>query len=77
MQRGKEEERLSMLRAEMSAPERAVEDEEYCASGVEKFCERCVRIGVMRSSSSRRGRAREVIYVVLVVLLESGFRWHL
>jgi hypothetical protein len=40
MQRGNEEERESMLRAEMSAPGTEFEDEEYCASGVVKFCER-------------------------------------
>jgi hypothetical protein len=37
---GKEEERVSTLRAEMSAPESAVEVEEYCASGVVKFCDK-------------------------------------
>lgn len=56
-----------MFRAEMSAPGRAVEDEEYCASGVVKFCERCCRIGVIRSSSSRRGRAREVAYLLVSI----------
>lgn len=53
---------MSMLRAEISAPDSAVEEDEYDASGVVKFWERCVRIGVILSSSSSRGRAREVIY---------------
>jgi len=40
MHSGKEDDKVSILRAEMSAPESAVEDEEYEASGVVKFCER-------------------------------------
>jgi hypothetical protein len=35
-------------------------DSEEANSGVLKFLERWVRIGERRSSSSRRGRAREV-----------------
>jgi len=62
MQSGNEEERVSMLRAEISAPGRAVVEEEYEASGVVKLFERWARMGVRRSSSSRRGRARDVIF---------------
>jgi hypothetical protein len=35
-------------------------EEEYAASGAVKFCERWARMGARRSSSSRRGRARDV-----------------
>ena len=63
MQRGKEEERESMLRAEMSAPGKEVEELEYEASGVVKFLERWAKMGVRRSSSSKRGKAREVTYL--------------
>lgn len=59
MQRGKCCDRESMEEAEMGAP-REVSVSEMCASGVAKFLERWVRIGVRRSSSSRRGRARAV-----------------
>jgi hypothetical protein len=40
MQSGKEAESESMLRAEMSAPERPEAEEEYEASGVVKLLER-------------------------------------
>ena len=50
-----------MLRAEMSAPGRVVEVLEYEASGVVKFWDKWVRMGVKRSSSSNLGRALEVI----------------
>jgi len=59
MQRGKCAERASMDAAEMEAL-REVSVSEVCASGVAKFLERWVRMGVRRSSSSRRGRARAV-----------------
>jgi len=59
MQRGKCVERGSMAAAVMAVP-RAVSVSEMCASGVAKFLERWVRMGVRRSSSSRRGRARAV-----------------
>lgn len=49
-----------MLRADISAPSTAVSELEL-ASGVVKFWERWVRIGVNRSSSSSRGSARDVI----------------
>ena len=63
MQRGKEDERLSMLRAEMSAPAREVDELEYDASGVVKFWERWFSIGVNLSSSSNRGNALDVAYI--------------
>ena len=44
----------------MGAPGNAVFESEIVESGVEKFFERWLRIGVRRSSSSRRGRARAV-----------------
>ena len=44
----------------MGAPGSEVSASEMWASGVAKFLERCVRMGLRRSSSSRRGRAREV-----------------
>ena len=59
MQAGKCWERESMLEAVMGAP-REVSLSEMCASGVAKFLDRCVKMGVRRSSSSRRGRARAV-----------------
>lgn len=60
MQSGNEEESVLMLRAEISAPGRLDEDDENEASGVVKLFDRWARIGVRRSSSSRRGSAREV-----------------
>ena len=53
-----------MLAAEMGPPSE-VSLSEMCASGVAKFLERWVRIGVRRSSSSRRGRARAVSWGLL------------
>ena len=49
-----------MDEALMEALERAVSESERLESGVEKFLERWFRMGVRRSSSSRRGRARAV-----------------
>lgn len=60
MQRGKCWDRVSIEEALMGAPGREVSLSEMCASGVAKFLERWVRMGLRRSSSSRRGRAREV-----------------
>ena len=61
MQRGKWVERGSMEEAvKGAAPGRRVSVSERWASGVAKDLERWVRIGVRRSSSSRRGRARDV-----------------
>jgi hypothetical protein len=51
-----------MLAAEMTAPEISDELDMYDESGVIKFLERWLRIGVRRSSSSSRGRARAVSY---------------
>lgn len=45
----------------MGAPWRIVSESERLESGVAKFLERWFRIGVRRSSSSRRGKARAVI----------------
>lgn len=44
----------------MGAPGRELSLSEIWASGVAKFLERWVRMGVRRSSSSSRGRARDV-----------------
>ena len=61
MQSGKCVERGSMVEAVMWVPDgRAPSESRKVESGVEKFFERCVRIGLRRSSSSRRGRARLV-----------------
>ena len=49
-----------MLRAEMSAPDTAVELPDMYVSGVVKFLERWLSMGVRRSSSSSRGSARAV-----------------
>lgn len=49
-----------MLLAEISAPGRLSFVLEYEASGVVKLLERWARIGVRRSSSSKRGSARDV-----------------
>ena len=59
MHRGKCADKASTLRADMSAPGTPV-SELYEASGVMKFLDRWSSIGVSRSSSSRRGRARAV-----------------
>jgi len=58
MQRGKCWDKGSMEEALMGAPGRALSESERVESGVAKFLERWLRIGVRRSSSSRRGRAR-------------------
>ena len=50
----------------MGAPVTAESESESVESGVAKFLERCVRIGVRRSSSSRRGSARAVSCTILV-----------
>lgn len=60
MQRGKCWDRVSTEAALMEMPGREVSESERVESGVEKFLERWVRIGVKRSSSSRRGMARAV-----------------
>lgn len=62
MQRGKWAERESMEEAVMGALPvgRAESASERWESGVAKDLERWVRMGVSRSSSSRRGRARAV-----------------
>ena len=44
----------------MGAPWRAESESEREESGVAKFLDRWMRMGVRRSSSSRRGRARAV-----------------
>jgi hypothetical protein len=49
-----------MLEAVICVPTRADELDMYAESGVMKFLERWLRMGVSRSSSSRRGRARAV-----------------
>ena len=46
----------------MGAPGNEVSASERVLSGVAKDLERWARIGVRRSSSSRRGRAREVCW---------------
>ena len=58
MQRGKCWERVSMEAALMVAPERALSASERVESGVAKFLDRWFRMGVRRSSSSSRGKAR-------------------
>jgi len=63
MQRGKWVVRASMAGAVMGPPGRAVSASVRVASGVRKDLERCARIGLSRSSSSRRGRARLVSWV--------------
>jgi hypothetical protein len=60
MQRGKCWERVGILAAEMTEGPRASEEVEEANAGVEKWVERWFKIGVRRSSSSRRGRARDV-----------------
>ena len=52
--------KLSMVLCVIGAPGMAVSASERVESGVPKDFERCVKMGVSRSSSSRRGRAREV-----------------
>lgn len=59
---------MSILRAVISAPGIGAVVVEYEASGVVKLLERCVRIGVNLSSSSRRGRARDVNYHSSVIV---------
>jgi len=61
-----------MLRAEMSAPDKEVEELEYDASGVVKFWERWFSIGVSLSSSSNRGNALDVAYVEVRVISMTG-----
>lgn len=65
MQRGKCWDRWSMDAALIGAPGRAASESEKEESGVAKFLERWLRIGVSRSSSSRRGRARLVSFSAL------------
>ena len=60
MQSGKYWDKMSMEEAFIGAPGSAVSESEIVESGVEKFFERWLRIGVSRSSSSRRGRALAV-----------------
>lgn len=62
MHAGKCWDRLSTLAAVICAPGGAEVLDEYEASGVMKFLDKWLRIGVSRSSSSRRGRARAVSY---------------
>lgn len=57
MQRGKEGRREGMEAAFMVP---ATMEEGAVEAGVRKVDERCARMGERRSSSSRRGRAREV-----------------
>lgn len=59
MQSGKCWERGSTEAALMGAPGRALSESERLESGVAKFLDRWLRMGVRRSSSSRRGKARE------------------
>ena len=59
MQRGKCCERASIEEALIGAPGRALSESERVESGVAKFLDKWFRIGVRRSSSSSRGRARE------------------
>jgi hypothetical protein len=49
-----------MVAAEMAEAARASEEVEEAKAGVEKWVERWFKMGVRRSSSSRRGRARDV-----------------
>jgi hypothetical protein len=57
MQRGKEEARVGIEAAVMVPAGR---EESEVEGGVRKVEERWFRMGVRRSSSSRRGRARDV-----------------
>lgn len=58
---GKWRDNESIEPALIDAPGRAVSESDIPESGVPKFLERWFNIGVSRSSSSRRGRARAVI----------------
>jgi len=70
MQRGKCWERGSMEGAVMAAPGRRESVSLREEVGVLKAVERCVRIGVRRSDSSRRGSAREVSCGLLVMRID-------
>ena len=63
MQRGKCWDSASMEAAFMVAPERALSESERVESGVAKFLDRWFRMGVRRSSSSSRGKARAASYI--------------
>lgn len=61
MQSGKWDDRASIVEEFIGAPGRDVSESARVESGVEMFLERWFKIGARRSSSSRRGRARDVL----------------